>query len=407
MDYNLKNRDGVETTYTKEKLKIPAATGDSMVVFTQGEAQAEKTVDITKNGAFTVEPDAGFAFVKKVSGTVAVPAPVTTVNGKTGDVKTGMVVNFTLDTAQSQNITSDVPFADVLAFINANPQNPPYIRFTFDQEGDMWAFDQYQYDSEYQAIFVYGGYSTIYSAFGLSIVLMWTSDSIKSADVSTSTPIVFDLDSDDNSVSVGYPNSFITDELSVIGLLECVVTGNIPSMVVIDGKTEAMYSGISTTEGLVVIFASPYIDGKRKVVKASVNTDNQSITWSVEEEPLIPKVHIVHANIRIGGESTADATFQEMRSWLDNNEVVLLQSGNLIVPVNTTVATDSNKITFTVAIMLADGFLLSNVVVKSDNTWSGEIIDGTNGFQYESPSGKKFTIKVADDGTLSTEEVTT
>lgn len=74
MDYNLKNRDGVETTYTKEKLKIPAATGDSMVVFTQGEAQAEKTVDINANGAFTVEPDAGYSFVKKVSGTVAVPA---------------------------------------------------------------------------------------------------------------------------------------------------------------------------------------------------------------------------------------------------------------------------------------------------------------------------------------------
>lgn len=74
MDYKLKNRDGVETTYTKEKLKIPAATGDSMVVFTQGEAQAEKTVDIAKNGAFTVEPDAGYSFVKKVSGTVAVPA---------------------------------------------------------------------------------------------------------------------------------------------------------------------------------------------------------------------------------------------------------------------------------------------------------------------------------------------
>lgn len=75
MDYKLKNRDGVETTYTKDKLKIPAATGDSRVVFSQGEAQAEKTVDINANGAFTVEPDAGYAFIKKVSATVAVPAP--------------------------------------------------------------------------------------------------------------------------------------------------------------------------------------------------------------------------------------------------------------------------------------------------------------------------------------------
>lgn len=284
MDYKLKNRDGVETTYTKEKLKIPAATGDGMVVFTQGEAQAEKTVVIAENGAFTVEPDAGYSFVKKVSATVAVPAPVTSVNGQTGDVKTGMVVNFTLDTTQSQDITSNVPFADVLAFINAAPQNPPYIRFTFDKEGDVWAFDQYRYDSEYQAIFVYGGYSIFYSPFGMSIMLMWTSDSIKIANVSTSTPIVFDLDSGDNSVSVRYPNGFITDELSTVGLLGYAVGSNIPSMVVIDGETEAMYSGISTTEGMVAIFASPYIDGKRKVVKGSVNTDNQSITWSVEEE---------------------------------------------------------------------------------------------------------------------------
>ena len=75
MDYKLKDRDGVETTYAKDKIKIPAATGDSMVVFTQGEAQAEKTVDIDANGAFAVEPDAGFAFFKKVSGTVNVPTP--------------------------------------------------------------------------------------------------------------------------------------------------------------------------------------------------------------------------------------------------------------------------------------------------------------------------------------------
>lgn len=75
MDYKLKTRDGVETTYAKDKIKIPAATGDNKVVFTRGEAQAEKTVDITANGDFEVEPDAGYAFIKKVSGTVDVPMP--------------------------------------------------------------------------------------------------------------------------------------------------------------------------------------------------------------------------------------------------------------------------------------------------------------------------------------------
>lgn len=61
-------------TYTQDGDKITITEDDgSMVVFTQGEAQAEKTVDINANGAFTVEPDAGFAFVKKVIGTVNVP----------------------------------------------------------------------------------------------------------------------------------------------------------------------------------------------------------------------------------------------------------------------------------------------------------------------------------------------
>lgn len=61
-------------TYTQDGDKITITEDDgSMVVFTQGEAQVEKTVDINANGAFTVEPDAGYTFVKKVSGTVAVP----------------------------------------------------------------------------------------------------------------------------------------------------------------------------------------------------------------------------------------------------------------------------------------------------------------------------------------------
>lgn len=74
MDFKLKNRDGVETTYTKDKIKIPAATGDSMVVFTQGEVQAEKTVTITENGTTEVTPDAGYGSVKKVGVTVDVSA---------------------------------------------------------------------------------------------------------------------------------------------------------------------------------------------------------------------------------------------------------------------------------------------------------------------------------------------
>ena len=102
MAFKLKDGSGVEHTYDQTKLKIPSTTEGETVVFTEGEAQAEKTVDISANGAFEVEPDEGFAFVKKVSGNISVPAPVTSVNGKTGDVKTGMVVNFTVTNGQLQ-----------------------------------------------------------------------------------------------------------------------------------------------------------------------------------------------------------------------------------------------------------------------------------------------------------------
>lgn len=71
MDYKLKNRDGVETTYTKDKIKIPAATGDSMVVFTQGEAQAEKRATIVLAGLYDITPDSGFDYMGKVNAFVA------------------------------------------------------------------------------------------------------------------------------------------------------------------------------------------------------------------------------------------------------------------------------------------------------------------------------------------------
>lgn len=402
MDYKLRNRDGVETTYAKDKIKIPAATGDSMVVFTQGEAQAEKTVDINANGAFTVEPDAGYSSVRKVNAKVNVPAPVTSVNGKTGDVKTGMIVNFTLDTAQSQDITSDVPFADALAFINENTKYKPYIHFIFDNEGDVFTFNQYYYDSDTQSIFICGGYSVGNTSLGMSSMLMWSANGIKSANVSSTVPIVFNLNSSDNSVSVLCPNGFIEESLGITELLGTIAYGPIPSMVLIDGATKAMYSGLS---GNTLIFTSPYINGVRKVVKATLDEKTQSVNWTVEEENIIPKVHIVHADIHIGGSSTADANFQTINDWIGNNEVVLVQSNNYLVPINVS-KTDSSKVTFELSIMVPTGFVSSSIVVSSDNVWSGDFIDGTNGFQYESPSGKKFTISVADDGTLSTKEVT-
>lgn len=75
MDYKLKNRDGVETTYTKDKIKIPAATGDSMVVFTQGELQESKHEEVTENGTVGIVPDPGYSGLKALDLSVSVPIP--------------------------------------------------------------------------------------------------------------------------------------------------------------------------------------------------------------------------------------------------------------------------------------------------------------------------------------------
>lgn len=111
MDYKLKNRDGVEATYAKDKIKIPAATGDSMVVFTQGEAQVEKSVDIAENGAFTVEPDAGYAFIKKVSGTVAVPAPEPVLQEKSVNITSNGQTSVTPDAGKDGLSKVDITVA--------------------------------------------------------------------------------------------------------------------------------------------------------------------------------------------------------------------------------------------------------------------------------------------------------
>lgn len=83
-----------------------------------------------------------------------------------------------------------------------------------------------------------------------------------------------------------------------------------------------------------------------------------------------------------------------------------MQAGSTISQLNSTISNNST-FGFTYMQMTPFGPQMLNTMVNSDNTWSVELVDCTTGFQYKSPSGKKFTIKVADDGTLSTEEVTT
>ena len=391
MDYKLKNRDGVETTYAKEKIKIPAATGDSMVVFTQGEAQAEKTVDINANGAFTVEPDAGYSSVKKVSGTVAVPAPVTSVNGKTGDVKTGMVINFTLDTSQSENITSDVPFADALAFINENPT--AYIQVHFDNDGEIWTFNQAQI-SYTGAILLCSSIpeDPYYLGTGVGMTAKWTSEKIEAYRISSASPIVLEYDT---TTSVVRPGG--------IGVIDAIMIGideHIP-MIVLNGEIEFKFIGW-TPDGKL-LFATEFANGERSTLTGEVNPSEGTVAWTVGEEQIIKNTHIIEFN---SSTNKGNASFADMQAWYNKSDAILLRYGNIFMQLASgSDSVTSDHITFEYTSIKELGFAKSKAICKSDNTWTNDFVVSA-GFECKSPSGKKFTISVADDGTLSTKEVT-
>lgn len=406
MDYKLKNRDGVETTYTKDKLKIPAATGDSMVVFTQGEAQAEKTVDIAENGAFTVEPDAGYTFVKKVSANVNVPAPVTSVNGKTGDVKTGMVVNFTMSNG---TLSSDVPFADVLSFIQGFADFPPSITAkTIDANVELnnYIFTQYQIVSssggENQIIF-FDGKNLKNTLLGSPGMLIWSTNKVTLFSYSTATSVLF-LCEEDNGTWVVSP--FIpTDESAFSafggGMMDLMYTagtiGNYPAMLVFVGDDiiPAYFSGFF---GESVVFRSLELNGTVKVITGTAGTSD--ISWAVTEEPA--SVLIVDYNTDNG---TANKSFDEIRKAISNDIPVFLHFQSRLFPLSNTDSGSDSSIVFELISMDKTGYTSFYMTVTSNNTWSSRITNQK--FQYRSPGGKYFEIEVSDDGTLSTKEVTT
>lgn len=407
MDFKLKNRDGVETTYTKDKIKIPAATGDSMVVFTEGEAQAEKTVDINANGAFTVEPDARHSFMKKVRGTVAVPAPVTSVNGKTGDVKTGMVVNFTMST--NGTLSSDVPFADVLSFIQGFADFPPSITAkTIDAGNELnnYIFTQYQIVSspggENQIIF-FGGKNLKTTLVGTPGMLIWSTNKATLFSYSTATSVLFLCEEVNGTWGV---SPFMpTDESAFSafdgGMMElmynAVTAGDYPTMLVFvgDDMIPAYFSGVF---GESMVFRSPELNGIVKVITGTAGASD--ISWVVTEEPA--SVLIVDYNPDNG---TANKSFDEIRKAMANDIPVFLHFQTKLLPLSTTDSGSDSSIVFELISMDKTGYNSFYMTVTSNNTWSVKITN--NKFQYRSPGGKYFEIEVSDDGTLSTVEVTT
>lgn len=412
MAFKLKDGSGVEHTYDQKKLKIPGTTEGETVVFTQGEAQAEKTVDISANGVFEVEPDEGFAFVKKVSGTVAVPAPVTSVNGKTGDVKTGMTINFTMST--NGTLSSDVPFADALSFIQGFANCPPSITAkTIDADNELnnYIFTQYQIVSssggENQIIF-FDGKNLKNTLMGLPGMLIWSTNKVTLFSYSTASSVVL-LCQEDGGVWVVDPllptdnSAFSAFDGGMMELMSSAVTaGNYPAMLVFVGEniTPAYFSGLS---GESVVFRSRELDGTVKVITGTAGTSG--ISWVVTEEPA--SVFIVDYDPT---HTTGNKTYAEIKNAIISGRPVFCSVGSQVLLLSCLSATTSESsgsdFLFSSSEIYGEQIYVTVAKVTKTDEWTVNTILSPYGIQYESPSGKKFTIKVADDGTLSTKEVT-
>lgn len=409
MEYKLKNRDGVETTYTKDKIKIPAATGSSMVVFTQGEAQVEKTVDINANGAFTVEPDAGYSSVKRVSGTVNVPSPVTSVNGKTGDVKTGMVVHATKN-ADGNTYALSPSVNEIIQFAESNTPAPIQLLC------DGIVFDKYLYDSEGKTFtFLDGeGASSVFGKETYLFIISHDPDFGALIGLSNQYSAVFNLNTVTSSVSV------IPDETSLSMISDSLVSwiaqqadmGVFPVVIVTGLKKvpiPCLFSIAETDDSGENIkyfeFRSATRDGSTIVVKFTPSETGSlydMFTMSVDEAGMM---------IHYSAEShKGDKTYAEIKNAIINGTPVFCSVGSKVLTLSMLSSTASESshsdFIFSSSEIYGEQIYVTTVKVTSTDEWSVNTGVFLNGLQYSSPSGKQFVIQVADDGTLSTKEVT-
>jgi hypothetical protein len=411
VDYKLKNREGVETTYTKEKLKIPAATGDSMVVFTQGEVQSEKAVTITENGTTEVTPDAGYGSVKKVGVTVNVPAPVTSVNGKTGDVKTGMVVHATKN-ADGNTYALSPSVNEIIQFVNSNTPAPIQLLC------DGIVFDKYLYNSE-DKVFTFLDGEGASSALGRETYLF-----IISSDPDVGILIglnnqysaVFNFNIATSSVSVIPDESTISIMLSdnlVSWIVEQADMGVFP-VVIVTGLKEVpfpcLFSIAETDDSGKNIkyfeFRSATWDGGTIVVKFTPSETGSlydMFAMSVDETGMM--IHYSATS------NKGDKTYAEIKNAIINGRPVFCSVGSkvlLLSALSSSASESSNSdFVFSSSEIYGEQIYVTVAKVTSTDEWSVNTTVFLDGIQYSSPSGKQFVIQVADDGTLSTKEVTT
>lgn len=414
MAFKLKDGSGVEHTYDQKKLKIPSTTEGETVVFTEGEAQAEKTVDISANGTFEVEPDEGFAFVKKVSGNISVPAPVTSVNGQTGDVKTGMVVHATKN-ADGTTYSLSPSVNEIIQFVNSNTPAPIQLL------ADGVVFDKYIYNNEDETLLFIDGENTntVFEKKTYLFVVASDPDSGLLAELSNQYSVVFNYNMVTSDVSVFPDESIISgilgDDLTT-WITDQANMGVFP-VVIISGLLFPLpcpFSGAVTDDSNENIeyyqFRSTISDDITAVVKFTPSKtgslrDMFSFSFSNTRATRMMMIHY-DAESKKG-----DKTYAEIKNAIISGIPVSCSVGSQVLLLSSLSATTSESsgsdFLFSSSEIYGEQIYVTVAKVTETDEWTVNTTLFPYGIQYESPSGKKFTIKVADDGTLSTKEVTT
>ena len=105
-----------------------------------------------------------------------------------------------------------------------------------------------------------------------------------------------------------------------------------------------------------------------------------------------------------------DKTYAEIRNAVINGRTVfcMVSSKVLTLSIFTSSASESSgsDFLFSSSEIYGEQIFVTSAKVTRTDEWSVNTEAFLDGIQYSSPSGNKFVIQVADDGTLSTEEVT-
>ena len=369
-----------------------------------GSSVSVEPITITKNG-LTTAPD-GVAYSPI---TTNVPAPVTSVNGKTGDVKTGMVVHATKN-ADGITCALSPSVNEIIQFVESNTPAPIQLLC------DGIVFEKYLYDSEQKMLSFLDGESqssvlgretylfaiTADPDFGVLIRLSSQYSAVFNLNIVTSSVSVIP---DESSISMLSDNlvSWIAQQADMGVFPVVIVTGlkRIPFPCLFSiAETDDSGENIKYFE-----FRSATIDDATIVVKFTPSeTGSLYDMFSMSTDETRMMIHYSATS------NKGDKTYAEIKNAIINGRPVFCSVGSQVLTLSilTSSASESSggDFLFSSSEIYGEQIFVTEAKVTSTDEWSFNTKVFLDGLQYSSPSGKKFVIQVADDGTLSTKEVT-